>query len=237
MELKVVCFSDTHTTHDKIVVPECDLLLFGGDYSNWGDQEDGMWFMDWFNSQTQATEKVFINGNHEVRIDPNKRLGLHPQWFINALERYDNIHYLEHSSIELFGLKIFGSPYTPDFFPEYWGYNVPRGEKIKAKWAEIPDDTNILISHGPMKGYRDFVKGSGLELESKYPTGNVGCYDLFERVQKLEKLKLMLVGHIHNNMGVDDVVMGDRTFKYVNGAMVNDRNHLKHQPLVITLEV
>lgn len=33
-----------------------------------------------------------------------------------------------------------------------WGFNLERGEPIKEKWDLIPDDTDILITHGPPIG-------------------------------------------------------------------------------------
>ncbi len=46
--------------------------------------------------------------------------------------------------MNLYGLKIYGSPWQPEFGG--WAFNVKRGEEILKKWNKIPTDTNILIS-------------------------------------------------------------------------------------------
>ena len=33
-----------------------------------------------------------------------------------------------------------------------WGFNIERGDPIQKKWDMIPDDTDILITHGPPIG-------------------------------------------------------------------------------------
>jgi hypothetical protein len=33
-----------------------------------------------------------------------------------------------------------------------WGFNLERGQPIQEKWDMIPDDTDILMTHGPPIG-------------------------------------------------------------------------------------
>jgi len=47
-------------------------------------------------------------------------------------------------------LKFWGSPVQPEFFN--WAFNRERGEDICKHWDLIPDDTDILITHGPAFG-------------------------------------------------------------------------------------
>lgn len=41
--------------------------------------------------------------------------------------------------------------------PEFggWAFNLPRGTPCLEKWNNIPDDTDILITHGPALGRFD----------------------------------------------------------------------------------
>ena len=48
--------------------------------------------------------------------------------------------------MELYGYKIYGSPYTPEFCG--WAFMEER-EDLKLIWEKIPTDTDILITHGP----------------------------------------------------------------------------------------
>lgn len=47
-------------------------------------------------------------------------------------------------------LLYFLSPRQPVFGG--WGFNLPRGEQILKKWNKIPNNTDILITHGPLLG-------------------------------------------------------------------------------------
>ncbi|MEI6873153.1 MAG: UvrD-helicase domain-containing protein, partial [Verrucomicrobiota bacterium] len=60
---------------------------------------------------------------------------------------------LLNSGVTIEGLKIWGSPYSPRFFD--WAFNCDRGEDIAQHWRLIPDDTDILITHGPPAGILD----------------------------------------------------------------------------------
>jgi hypothetical protein len=97
-------------------------------------------------------------------------------------------HYLEDSGIEIAGVKFWGSPWQPEFYD--WAFNLPRGQALADKWALIPDDIDVLITHGPPLGILDQVI-----------TGDhVGCADLLEAVQ-LIKPKVHIFGHIHEGYG------------------------------------
>ena len=65
--MKIVSISDTHSKHNELEIPECDLFIHGGDFtyfSNGGESEI-IDFLTWFSLQP-AKHKVFIAGNHEV---------------------------------------------------------------------------------------------------------------------------------------------------------------------------
>lgn len=236
MKIKIACWSDPHQTHKNIIIPECDISLCGGDISHTGTKEEVIDFLDWYALQFQITHRVMIPGNHDLSFDPNKGYaGLRPQWLNDALDRYPNVHCLIHQEFMSHGLKIFGSPYTPEFFPEYWAFNRKRGNQIAQEWAKIPEDTDILVVHGPAKYHLDWTNPS--RYDSLYPSGNVGCEDLLKRLEELPQLKLVLVGHIHGNFGIKDLHFNGRTVKYVNGALVDNANRLKHQPIVVDIEL
>lgn len=66
---------------------------------------------------------------------------------------------------------------------------MPHGKReiTVAKWNEIPEDTDILVSHGPPFGIGDCCR-SGL---------CVGCPILLSAVQERVKPKIHAFGHIH----------------------------------------
>lgn len=61
--------------------------------------------------------------------------------------------YLEDASCVVEGITFYGSPWQPEFFD--WGFNLPRGEPCLQRWRDIPDDVDVLITHGPSLGYSD----------------------------------------------------------------------------------
>ena len=78
--------------------------------------------------------------------------------------------YLEDTSIDLLGYKIWGSPWTPWFHD--WGFNSRRGPECKSHWDKIPDDTDIILTHGPPLAFGDRCDHGGY----------AGCLDLLEAI-------------------------------------------------------
>lgn len=73
--------------------------------------------------------------------------------------------------------------------PEFcgWAYNVTRGEPMLEKWNMIPDNTDILITHGPALGYGDLCSS---QLRA-------GCSELLSTIQQRVKPLVHVFGHIH----------------------------------------
>ena len=113
-------------------------------------------------------------------------------------------------------VKIWGSPWQPEFYN--WAFNLPRnGDELKAKWDMIPDDIDILITHGPAWGILDDVEGRrGYHL---------GCELLAERIKQI-KPKIHICGHIHSGYGH----YYDGHTHYFNAAVLNERYLYSHMP-------
>lgn len=202
--IKIICISDTHTMLSKVKLPEGDLLIHSGDATFRGNVTE----MIEFNSDLEKIKNkyrlgiLYIPGNHDALPD------LNPDF---AREIITNATILIHEAIEIEGIKIFGSPYTPTFFN--WYFMKDRGQQIKEKWEQIPEDTNILITHGAPMGILDMV-----------PRGiHAGCEELHKRVFELKDLRLHVFGHLHsgNNKKYGGIVkQNDITF--INAAICNE---------------
>lgn len=128
--------------------------------------------------------KIVIAGNHDMTFESA------PPIAQRALgDRRDGIRYLEDSGIEIDGMRFWGSPWQPWFYD--WAFNLNRGKPIAAKWSLIPQDTDVLITHGPPMGTLDFVHGD-----------HVGCADLRDRIEVIRP-KLHVFGHIHEGSGIE----------------------------------
>ena len=212
---RIVCISDTHLRH-SISIPDGNMLLHAGDATFRGTEEEVSEFARWYSSFPHAV-KVFVAGNHDWGFE--KR----PEHFREILED-KGIIYLQDQSATLFGLNVYGSPWQPTFFD--WAFNLDRGDDIKEKWDQIPDSTDVLITHGPPKGILDRT----LAREMR-PPQSVGCWDLKERVTKLSNLKLHVFGHIHPGYGIEK--QGGVTF--VNASICNEDYKPVNAPIVIDL--
>ena len=69
--LKIVAISDTHNRHDKVQIPDCDLLIHAGDWSGQGGKSEVENFAKWLNKQNQCKDIVIIPGNHEKYFEEN----------------------------------------------------------------------------------------------------------------------------------------------------------------------
>lgn len=218
-KLKILLFSDTHGKHDELKIEgEYDIAFFSGDAGTYRDpyqnESSILDFIEWYSSLANIKHKVWIAGNHCTSIE-------HGLIDTKKLSEEKGLIYLQHESIEIEGLKIFGSPYTPRF-GYGWAFNVDRGESMKRYWSEIPDDTEFLIVHGPPYGILDAVMSGE----------RVGCEDMIERINNLKNLKLVQYGHIHEDYGhelIDDV-------HYINASVLNLRYELQNNPFIFEVD-
>lgn len=188
--IRVVCTSDTHNTRPQL--PDGDILIHAGDLTQSGTQEELEAQIEWLHSQPHRF-KVAIAGNHELCLDP-KAPARNPTKPIN----WKSIRYLENSSTILdFGdrrrVKIFGSPYTPRH--GNWAFQYPRAENV---WDDIriPEDIDILITHGPPNTHLDL--------------GRYGCKFLRSCLWSMRRRPLLHVfGHIHGAYGKETLCWDD----------------------------
>lgn len=212
----VVCVSDTHLQH-KFDVPPGDLILHSGDATWRGTSEEILKFAEWYGALPHAS-KVFVAGNHDWGFQNGEAE------LCRAILADHGITYLQDSGVEIGGLKIWGSPWQPEFCN--WAFNLSRVEgELAERWALIPDDTNVLITHGPPKGILDRTNGMYHEPE------NVGCWDLRARIKSLKALKAHVFGHVHPGYGVEGVdgVM------HVNASVCDESYRPVNKPVVLDL--
>lgn len=202
--MRVVCLSDTHNQHAALgPIPDADLLIHAGDLTGHGSPRELADAAAWLRALPHP-HKVVIAGNHDFLFerDPAAARAL-----IHRPEA--GVIYLQDESWTHpeSGLKLYGSPWQPRFFD--WAFNLDRGAPLAAIWARIPDDVDILITHGPPHGVLDVnTRGE--------PTG---CEALAARLPALRSLKLHVFGHIHEARGI--VERHGATF--INAAALDER--------------
>ena len=219
MPKNLILISDTHTQHEKIQKDLLDLyelypdsiLIHSGDISYRGRLGEIKPFLIWFAS-LPFPHKILIAGNHDFLFEDNPTLA---KQIIR--DEFPEISYLENDGIEIDEIKFWGSPVTPRFCD--WAFN--KDEDIDEYWGLIPDDVNVLITHGPPYKILDRTE-RGL---------NVGCKFLAERIPKLHNLKVHVFGHIHEASGMcekDGVI-------FVNASILDQDYEVKNFPILIKL--
>ncbi len=200
--MKIAVISDTHNKHEELHLPGGDILFHCGDFSGRGSIPQITQFNEWLGVQPY-THKVVIAGNHDFLFEKENLL---------ARSLLTNAIYLQDESCELNGLKIYGSPWQPYFFN--WAFNLQRGAQLAEKWAKIPQDTDILLTHGPPFGIGDLTSRGE----------NVGCEELLKKVKEIAP-RFHFFGHIHEDNGQWQI--GKTTF--VN-ASTCDLKYLPRNP-------
>ena len=235
--MKLICLSDTHSRHENIYVfkpgdslenqetlnhisggvflpMEADIIIHSGDISMGGYEYEVESFLKWYSSLPYKY-KILISGNHDKLFE--KQRGLAQE----ILKKYPEIIYLESAEVVIEGIKIYGEPRQPTFGYD-WAFNVDRGEPIKKYWDAIPEDVDILVTHGPPYEVLDMTMYGGV----------VGCVDLANRIKELKNLKLSVFGHIHEDAGY----LFKDGIHFVNASVLNLRYQLQNKPHIFEID-
>jgi Icc-related predicted phosphoesterase len=234
--MRIVCISDTHGLHTIMEqfksLPEGDILIHAGDCTNVGKPHEVTEFVYWFQNVKGFDTKIFIAGNHDFAFEkvnePHHNGDF--DWFKNLMNEENlsqsDVVYLQDNEFVIESpefskpLKIYGSPWQPEFYN--WAFNLPRnGWELELKWKDIPEDTDILITHGPPHGVRDFTPAN---LQ-------VGCEILRFHVENRIKPSIHVFGHIHQAYGA---VQQDETM-YVNASICTERYIPSNKPIIIDI--
>lgn len=197
---RFICISDTHcNTFD---LPQGDFLLHSGDLTHTGRAKQVQGTMKWLKSQPHP-HKIIIAGNHDLTLDRDFYLEHGSRWHRQQTEDVEEIkkfvepqgdttfHYLEYENMTITEggatWKVYGSPGSPWFGG--WAFNYEQGEAPELV-SRIPNDTDILLTHGPPSGI----------LDETTPGARVGCRELWKKVQSVRP-KIHVFGHIHEARG------------------------------------
>jgi Icc-related predicted phosphoesterase len=196
--------SDTHLLHREVEIAPCDLLIHAGDICFMGRGERELEeFNDWLAEQP-ASHRVVVPGNHDTPIcaDPDR-------W----RTRFSNATLLINEGVTIEGIRLWGSPVTSLA-------DVPFGMPDQAERAQlystIPDDIDILVTHGPPAGVLD---------------GGQGCAALRRAVIRL-KPRLHAFGHVHAEYGTRPTT---HTL-FVNASILDEDGAPSRSPIRLRLD-
>lgn len=189
--ISVVCVSDTHNSQPAL--PHGDILIHAGDLTQSGSFRETQTALDWLNSQPHR-HKIVIAGNHDLLLDPSlddgprnsnkKDVGLQ-----RARLEWGDLTYLQDATTELQcangrRIRVYGSPRSCQH--GNWAFQYPRSEG-KSQWSNaIPNDTDILVTHGPPRAHLDILR--------------LGCTGLLSELWRVQPA-LHVFGHVHEGYG------------------------------------
>lgn len=203
--MRIVAISDTHGKHRELDIPDGDILIHAGDITSAGSYNELAEINDFFGALPHK-HKIIIAGNHDSCFEASAK-------YSSLI--LSNVTYLQDEMVTIEGVNIYGSPWQPEF--NDWSFNLKRGSEIKAKWDFIPDNTDILITHGPPFTINDATPADKM----------VGCSDLLNAVKRV-KPKYHIFGHIHHSFGIHE----EDEIKFINACSVNEAYQIVNPPIV-----
>lgn len=184
--MKGIAFSDTHGQHEMLnqylydpeFTKDVELIIFTGDESVDKDPFSNEFvtkeFLKWYD-ELPFKYKIYIAGNHSTAMAKG----------LIDMKEYPSIIHLENSSVDIEGIKIWGSPYSLAYGTG-WAYQLKHTKALNL-WSTIPADVDIILTHGPCK----YIGDTGTEGTS------AGDKTLFNVVRQREP-KFFMCGHFHD---------------------------------------
>lgn len=213
--MRALLLSDTHQFHYNLNIPTSgySMVIHTGDFTNMGKENEIDYFLDWY-SKIPCKYKILIAGNHDLSLDdytdPNSKA------FTKRCKKL-GIIYLQDSSVVIEGVKFYGSPRVPRFYD--WAF-MHTEKELKAIYKKIPEDTDVLLTHGP-----------ALRKGDEVSRGHVGSEALIDRIIELPKLKYHIFGHIHECSGYDNKCR-KLNKRFINASSVNQWHEFRPHKLI-----
>jgi 3',5'-cyclic AMP phosphodiesterase CpdA len=95
---RIVCISDTHNRYD-FPIPDGDILIHAGDFSNTGTQIEIENFLEYLKSLKQYRLKIVIAGNHDITLDPDFYEKSWAKWHGSRKQNYQKIRLLMYDPV------------------------------------------------------------------------------------------------------------------------------------------
>lgn len=214
--MKIVALSDLHGHLPE--VPDCDLLLLAGDYCR--NHRDYGWyagpFYNWLATlRGRGIDVVGVGGNHDWPLHNDPAFARSLPWYYLLDE---TLLYFRQDANDEPPLVIYGSPWQNRFFD--WAWNLDEPE-LAAKWSLIPNGLDVLLLHGPPRGFGDRT-AEGV---------SAGSPSLTTRIIE-SRPKLVVFGHIHEGRGM--YRCGESLL--VNASFVDRQYRPCGQPVALELE-
>jgi 3',5'-cyclic AMP phosphodiesterase CpdA len=212
--MRIVHISDTHNKLRWLSVPDGDVLVHSGD----GTRRNTLWEMRAFAGRLQRLphrHKLYVPGNHDGLLETNPEL---------VQELFGSVAVLIDKGIVIDGVVFYGFPWVPGVATNWNGFTVPYGSSELSKACEgIPQDVDVLITHGPAEGILDTRHHPGCGVLRRF----------LAYMEPREKPRHHLFGHDHSGYGKE--FDEDTNIWHYNGSSVNSKYELANAPRVIDI--
>ena len=195
--MDITAISDLHGHYPEL--PGGDLLIVAGDLTG-NDRPNQLFDFSYWLKDQNYKKKITIAGNHDNLLRGNESFLLNNGSDMEYLCDSGTEFEYEEPVRDLFNsdnkslvsrkkLKIWGSPWTRRFEgmnPDCMAFTVDTDEELREKWAMIPDDVDVLVTHSPPWGIAD---------ENRHGE-KCGSKSLYEKLI-IVKPRAHIFGHIH----------------------------------------
>jgi len=218
---RLVAVSDTHGKFRELSdpgsalhLPAGDILVHAGDLTKDGSHAEVQVACDWLAGlRGRYQHIILVPGNHDRVFQKDAPLAREM-----VAGRFD---LLIDQGVRRLGLDFWGTPWTPAFGNLAFGYE-PRNERWAENWdAGMPEQIDVLISHGPPLGILD-------RLER---TGKSGGSALLRAAIEKRRVRLVVCGHIHEGYGLRE----EGGVQFVNASLQDTWGEVRNPPVVIDL--
>jgi Icc-related predicted phosphoesterase len=208
----LVALSDTHELHREVDLPDADIFVHAGDFTQFSlfsQNSRAIADFDRWLEELPYQHKIVVPGDHENFLE---RSGA-PKGMLR------NARLLINEAVEIDGLRIWGSPVTAS---GDGAFGVSAREGRRHVYDLIPENTDVLITHGPPSGILDCSPGSSLHL---------GCPELLNAVMRVRP-RLHVFGHVHAGYGT---VSNEFTL-FVNASLMGPYAALDKRPMLFEMK-
>lgn len=229
--MKILATSDMHGNLEKLDLTGIDIALFAGDIAplrgiNAWDAYDQLEWMNTefydFCSKWPSTSIVFVPGNHDFFPIVKERFGTKLHGYSLSLKLAANATMLIDRAVEVKGLKIYGTPWVP-IISYRWAFEA-ESDRLKTKFATIPEGLDILLTHTPPRyDYLDVSLDYGVDSDK------FGSQELAEAIA-IKRPKMCFCGHIHTGSHEMSKLNESEVW---NVARVNEAYNIAYEPLVL----
>lgn len=186
--MRIVLISDTHMQHRKLVMPEGDLLIHAGDFTNKGRKMDIKDFDDWLGG-LDYRHKIVVVGNHDTETDI---LAINKAGRVEIETIPENAVVLKNEKVDIEGLTVFGSPFTLDPFGiDWWAHKADTEEEMEQRMNNMQEGVDIVVTHSPPHGIGD------INMDKSH----CGSKSVRQSVEKGNPA-VHVFGHIHEGRGL-----------------------------------